>query len=202
MRPLIVHQIAANRAERRAAIFTLLENVGLSPAQYFFDKLPHQLSGGQRQRVSIARALASNPQFIVADEPTSMLDVSLRIDILNLLLDFQSKGLTYLYITHDLASAQYVANRIAVLYRGNLVELGDTEEIIHHAEHPYTVQLIQAVSDSSLVLLKGVTREDVGIPDRCPFYVRCPIATDVCNAVAPSLVENSSGHWVACHHPM
>ena len=202
MRPLLVHKMTDSAAETHTHILDLLTRVGLTPASYFFDKLPHQLSGGQRQRVNIARALACHPQFLIADEPTSMLDVSLRIDILNLLLDFQREGVTYLYITHDLASAQYVATRIAVLYRGHLVELGGTEEIIHHPEHPYTQQLIQAVQDSALQRVKNLTREDTETRECCAFYLRCPMATEICATEPPSLNEMSSGHWVACHHPL
>ncbi|PSR36798.1 MAG: ABC transporter ATP-binding protein [Sulfobacillus thermosulfidooxidans] len=201
LRPVVVHRIGKTAAERRAYVLNLLDQVGLSPALSFFDKLPHQLSGGQRQRVSIARALASQPQFIVADEPTSMLDVSLRIDILNLLLDFQNTGLTYLYITHDLASAQYVANRIAVLYKGHLVELGSTDEIIHHPGHPYTAELIHAVADATLEAPTPLERSEPGSSDRCVFYARCSRATATCNTTPPSWIENA-GHGIACHHPL
>jgi peptide/nickel transport system ATP-binding protein len=178
--------------------------VGLTPAQEFADKFPHECSGGQRQRVAIARALAVEPRLILADEPTSMLDVSLRIGVLNLLRDLkQDRGISYLFITHDLASASYFADRILVMYAGTVVESIVAGELREHAKHPYTRLLLSAVPDprssieSPLEGGSGVAPV-VDPPPGCPFADRCPKVEAGCRTSMPKLAETRSGHYVRC----
>lgn len=184
----------------------LLTKVGLTPVAETRRKYPHELSGGQRQRVAIARALAVNPKFIVADEPISMLDVSIRAGVLRLMNDLRRDlNIGFLYITHDLASARYIGNRIMVLYGGKVMETADSAELIKNPTHPYTRLLLTATpgnrergplpetSNSAPNLLEG----RVG----CPFANRCPLVSEVCRTQDPSLAEVSTGHAVACHHP-
>jgi peptide/nickel transport system ATP-binding protein len=178
-----------------------------SPAANFLFRYPHELSGGQRQRVAIARALVVGPSYVVADEPTSMLDVSIRAGIMNLMLELaQDQGVTYLFVTHDLAVARYMCPRIAVMYRGKIVEVGPTEELLQDPQHPYTRALLSAVP----VPVPGFRREAVNIkgemsaaidpPNRCRFYDRCPLAAEVClESPHPTLVEKGPGHRVAYH---
>ncbi len=194
--------------ERLERVVRALEDVKLTPVDMFIEKYPHQLSGGQRQRVAIARALIVNPQFIVADEPVSMLDVSVRAGILNLLLDLREKrGIAFLYITHDLATAGYITDRIAVMYLGKILELGPTEEVLLNPIHPYTRALIAAVPEPDPDIKKerppllGEIPSALNIPSGCRFRTRCPFA-DQCPLAKkkePELVEVKKGHWVACH---
>ncbi|MDA8194858.1 MAG: ABC transporter ATP-binding protein [Thermaerobacter sp.] len=190
--------------DRRQAADELLAAVGLTPVSVYRDKYPHELSGGQRQRVAIARALAPRPSFIVADEPVSMLDVSLRAGILRLLESLQDQhGLSYLYITHDLASARYLGHRIAVLYGGSLVELAPAEEIVESPRHPYTRLLLAATPGRNPT--GALPETQPGAPDLsenragCPFAPRCPEVLPICRESRPNLQEFASGHLASCH---
>jgi peptide/nickel transport system ATP-binding protein len=184
---------------------TLLETVGLSPGAEVLIKYPHEMSGGQRQRVAIARALAVNPRFIVADEPISMLDVSIRADILKLLNHLKDQfGLGYLYITHDLASAKYFGDRIMVLYGGQVMETGASNQIVGKPSHPYTQLLLASTTGNSFQQKIGETSIESPnlFEDRtgCPFAHRCPLVTAVCQTDRPKLLPVEDGHQVACHH--
>ncbi len=204
-RPLIRHSRARGKSEVQQKVGDLLETVGLNPAAEFVVKYPHQLSGGQRQRVAIARALAVDPELILADEPTSMLDVSIRIDILNLLSDLKkTRGIAYLYITHDLASARYFADRTVVLYAGYIVEGARSGELMDNPAHPYTRLLLSAVPRPGGV----ITSELVGKsgapklfdpPTGCPFADRCNEVLDRCRIELPELKETERGRTVRCH---
>jgi len=194
-------------SDREERVAQLLETVGITPASSFMFRYPHELSGGQRQRVAIARALVVNPQFVVADEPTSMLDVSVRTGVMHLMQDLAEKlEVTYLYITHDLAVARYMCNRIAVMYLGKLVELAETEELLHHPLHPYTKALLSAVPvpdptfTRAEVEIKGGISKPINPPPRCRFYERCPIAVGFCQKNDhPPLEDKGGGHIVACY---
>jgi peptide/nickel transport system ATP-binding protein len=204
--PLVVQRVGTilDRVER---VSQLLEVVGLVPASTFLFRHPHELSGGQRQRVAIARALVIDPAFVVADEPTSMLDVSIRTGIMNLMLDLsQRRQITYLYITHDLAVARYMCQRIAVMYLGKMVEVAETEELLRNPLHPYTRALLSAVPvpDPSHrrepVDIHGDVTRPVDPPPRCRFYDRCPLAAEVCRTSPhPPLEDHGGGHLVACY---
>ncbi|MCU9612597.1 ABC transporter ATP-binding protein [Caldibacillus lycopersici] len=202
--PLKKHQ-GFKGQELDQKITDLLVQVGLTPVNEIRKKYPHELSGGQRQRLAIARALAVNPQFIVADEPTSMLDVSIRAGILQLMNDLkQELDLSYLYITHDLASARYFGDRIMVLYGGKVMEIAESKELIKHPLNPYTQLLLSATPGSeSQINLKDMTNEppDLGEGRKgCPFVHRCPLASNECKEKMPALEEVSNGHFVACYH--
>jgi peptide/nickel transport system ATP-binding protein len=200
-RPLRIHRIVP-RDRVKARVHELLETVGLVPPALVAPKYPHELSGGQRQRVAIARALAVEPSVVLADEPTSMLDVSIRIGVLNLMLKLkEERGLTFLYVTHDLASARYVADDMLVMYAGQIVEQGPTEQVLQNPLHPYTRLLLSAVPDP------GRSRDDfVRAPRRaadpglgCRFVARCPLAIDVCRREAPTLEEARPLQRARCH---
>ena len=184
--PLTVQGIG-NVAEREHLVAHYLESVGLIPPETFLFRYPHELSGGQRQRVAIARALIIVPTFVVADEPTSMLDVSIRTGIMHLMQDLADQlGVTYLYITHDLAVARYMSNRLAVMYLGKIVELGEMEELLSNPLHPYTKALLSAVPVPDPTIkrgipdIKGSIAKPINPPPRCRFFERCPIAEKVC----------------------
>ncbi len=203
-RPLKIHRLVKGK-EIESKIGYLLEECELIPAKSFLDKYPYELSGGERQRIGIARALAVKPKLVLADEPTSMLDVSIRLDIMNLMLDLKEKeGLSYLYITHDLAGAHYMSDRIAIMYAGMLMELGPSDEIIEHPLHPYTKLLKKAAPkpEESLRPERLVVGEEipdlVDPPKGCRFYPRCPYATKICSEEVPNLEKVSSGHFVRC----
>ncbi len=208
--PLLVHKIVNNRKDLERYVIDILEKVQLTPAEDFLDRYPYELSGGQRQRVAIARALVLRPRFVIADEPISMLDVSLRADILNLMMDLKEQfNLTYLYITHDIATARYVGNRIGVLYLGFIVEIGDSDKVVLDPSHPYTKALISAVPtvDSihkiTAVPIKGdVPPNPVDLPEGCPFYPRCVYARDKCARERPPIVKIDEEHFVACWYPL
>jgi oligopeptide/dipeptide ABC transporter ATP-binding protein len=195
------------RPGREAMVAELLHKVGLTPPESFIWRFPHELSGGQRQRVAIARALVVNPSFIVADEPTSMLDVSIRISIMDLMLRLASEfDVSYLYITHDLAVARYMCDRIAVMYLGKIVELAATEELLHNPLHPYTRALISAVPvpdptyQRPEVEIKGGVTKPINPPPECRFIERCPWAADVCRTNPhPPLEDKGNQHYVACY---
>jgi peptide/nickel transport system ATP-binding protein len=205
LRGLKLHRPSLSRSEREAEAARALEGVGLVPAAEMMSKYPHELSGGQRQRVGFAQALSYQPRLVLADEPVSMLDVSIRIGLLNLMARLcEEDGLSFLYITHDIASARYVAHRVAVMYAGQVVESGPTEEVLHHPVHPYTRLLLSAVPDPRAPI--AVSAADIGEPPRvidpgegCRFRWRCPLAVEICSHVTPKLMTSSPGHEAACH---
>ncbi len=205
--PLIVHGIGSTEEERREIIYRILSEVKLVPPDQFMGRYPHMLSGGQRQRVTLARAMILNPTIVVADEPVSMLDVSIRAEILQLMLDLQAgRDLSYLFITHDLAVASYLCNRIAVMYLGKIVEMGPTDRVINNPQHPYTKALIAAVPEPDPrnrfkireVPIKGEVPSAAAIPPGCRFHPRCPNVMDICRKKEPELIEVEPGHYVAC----
>ncbi len=205
--PLVIHG-PSDRSEQDAAVIEALEQVKLRPATEFADKYPHTLSGGQRQRVSIARAMVLEPDYLVADEPVSMIDASSRAEILYLLKELQAqRDLTFLYITHDLASARHFADRIAVMYAGRIVELAPAEALIEDARHPYTQALLAAVPEADpqnrlrqRPVVGGEPPDAGDLPIGCAFAPRCPAAiAGTCEREIPPLVELDGGHEVACH---
>jgi len=205
-RPLRIHKIVpSDQIEQR--VHELLRRVGLVPPQDIAAKYPHELSGGQRQRVSIARALAVEPKVVLADEPISMLDVSIRIGILNLMSKLKEEhGIAFLYVTHDLASARYVADDILVMYAGQIVERGPIEDVLAAPLHPYTRLLLDAVPDPAtkteaqqIELRKGDASAAVDPTEGCRFRARCPLAIEVCSQITPTLVEASPRQAARCH---
>ena len=205
-RPLRIHRVVPG-AQIEERVHELLRTVGLVPPEEVAKKYPHELSGGQRQRVAIARALAVEPKVVLADEPTSMLDVSIRIGILNLMLRLkEEREIAFLYVTHDLASARYVADEIMVMYAGQIVERGPMERVLSDPLHPYTKLLLAAVPDPSKRLTeepvevpKGVAAAAVDPPPGCRFVTRCPIAVGVCSELTPALVEARPDQLARCH---
>ena len=206
MRGIKLHRPGLSRQECHNEALRVFEVVGLSPAAEVLQRYPHELSGGQRQRVGFAQALAMRPKLIIADEPVSMLDVSIRIGLLNLMVKLRdSEGVSILYITHDLASARYVADRLIIMYAGQITESGPMEEVLTNPKHPYTQLLLSAVPDPRAPL--GVGAEtDKGEPPKvvdptpgCRFRWRCPLAIDECHHVTPPLRELLPGHSAACH---
>jgi peptide/nickel transport system ATP-binding protein len=203
-RPLRIHGIVdGDQIEER--IYELLTTVGLVPPEFVAAKYPHELSGGQRQRVAIARTLAVEPMVLLADEPTSMLDVSIRIGILNLMLKLkEERGIAFLYVTHDLACARYVADEILVMYAGQIVEQGPMEQVLSEPLHPYTRLLLSAVPDPSragarIEVRKGLASAAVDPPEGCRFVSRCPLAVEKCSRITPALVEAQPGQGARCH---
>jgi len=200
-RPLRIHRIVP-RSQVKARVQELLETVGLVPPEQIAPKYPHELSGGQRQRVAIARALAVEPSVVLADEPTSMLDVSIRIGVLNLMLKLkEERGLTFLYVTHDLASARYVADDMLVMYAGQIVEQGPTEQVLQNPLHPYTRLLLSAVPDAgrSREAFARAPRRVADATVGCRFVARCPLAIDLCRREAPTLEEAHPSQSARCH---
>jgi peptide/nickel transport system ATP-binding protein len=216
LEPLEIHGIGESSEERLDMILRILEDVKLTPPEDFIYRYPHMLSGGQRQRVVIARALLLRPRLVIADEPVSMLDVSIRAEILQLLMNLKEKfGLTYIFITHDLALARYVSKRIAIMYLGRIVELGKTEEVLKEPLHPYTKALIESIPlpdpKRRFILreppIKGEVPTPINIPSGCRFHPRC-VALDklgkqaqiseLCKHQDPKLFEASKDHYVAC----
>jgi peptide/nickel transport system ATP-binding protein len=205
--PLLIHGIGS-KTERQSFVRDALARAGLSPPDLFLERFPHQLSGGQRQRVAIAAALVLDPQLLVADEPVSMLDVSVRAGVLRLLEELKASGLGILMITHDLSTAARFADRIAVMYLGRIVEEGPAGEVVRNPQHPYTKALLSVVPrrDPRLrrrpQILSGETPDAVRIPSGCRFHPRCPIAIDVCTTEDPSLrrpdATQSPHHRAAC----
>ena len=204
--PLHIHNLGNSKEEIYNKVIEMMEIVGLSPVETILSKRPYELSGGQRQRVIIARALILNPIFLLADEPVSMLDVSIRVNILNLLIDLKNKlSLTTLFITHDFAVARYMTDRIGVMYLGKILEKGPTDKIIKDPLHPYTKALIAAVPvpDPSYIApqpeIKGGVPSPVNMPTGCRFHPRCTYAVEVCSKEEPELLEVVKDHYAACH---
>jgi peptide/nickel transport system ATP-binding protein len=205
MRGLILHRRELDARGRRAEAERVLAAVGLTPAADVLDRFPHELSGGQRQRIGFAQALGYKPKLIIADEPVSMLDVSIRIGLLNLMAELREReGVSLLYITHDIASARYVSDRLLVMYAGHLVESGRTEDVLARPKHPYTQLLLSAVPDPRSPL--SVDAADQAEPPRvidpgegCRFRQRCPYAIDICTAVTPRPRPLGDAHLAACH---
>ena len=206
LRGLKLHRPELSRDERYAEASRVFEVVGLTPADEVLQRFPHELSGGQRQRVGFAQAVAMRPKLILADEPVSMLDVSIRVGLLNMMAQLRdTQDVSILYITHDLASARYVADRLIVMYAGRVAEAGPTEELLADPRHPYTQLLLSAAPDPRAPL--GVGAEtDRGEPPRvinptpgCRFRWRCPLAIDKCHQVTPELTQILPGHQAACH---
>src|SRR5207302_3736561 len=201
-RPLKIHHLANGNAD--AAVADLLRRVALKPPDTFTSKFPHELSGGQRQRVAIARALAVRPKVLIADEPVSMLDVSIRLGILNLLADLRDEDrLAILYVTHDIASARYLADTIAVMYAGQLVEVAPSVELTDHPAHPYTQPLLSAAPDPDraqppVLAGSGAPPSLLAPPSGCRFHPRCPHAMDVCSRKAPPSITVAPDHIAAC----
>jgi len=204
--PILVHKIPLTPSQRRQRVLEALESVALIPAEDYIDRFPHELSGGQRQRISVARALILHPEFMVADEPVSMLDVSIRAEILNLLLTLREElGLTYMFITHDLAVATYIADRIAIMYLGKILEIGPAHDVAFNPHHPYTRALISAVPSGDPTVkrrvesLKGEPPSPINVPSGCRFHPRCPYAQEICVREIPEDRDMGDGHFVACH---
>ena len=206
--PLLIQGVVKDERELKERIYKALEDVRLVPPEEFIHRYPHELSGGQRQRVATGRALVLGPEFIVADEPVSMLDASIRAEILNLMYNLVNKyKVAFLYITHDIALARHVCDRIAVMYLGKIMEMGNIEDVIYEPLHPYTKALIAAVPsadpDSKRVetVLKGEIPSPINPPSGCKFHTRCPeIMGEICRKEEPPLIKAGKGdHYVACH---
>ena len=203
-RPLRIHRLA-NRRDTGPAVAELLQRVNLSPAAQFIDKLPHELSGGQLQRVAIARCLAVNPRVLLADEPVSMLDVSIRLGVLNLLEEIcEAERLAVLYVTHDLASARYLSTTVLVMYAGQVVESGPSTDVVDRPAHPYTQLLLSAAADPErhgpavLTTTGGAPPSLIDLPSGCRFHPRCPHAMPICSAQAPPTVPVADGQAASC----
>ena len=205
--PIDVHKLCKTRQERAERVQELLRTVGISGEQS--TRYAHEFSGGQRQRIGIARALASNPDFIVCDEPVSALDVSIQAQVINMLEDLQDQlGLSYLFIAHDLSVVKHISNRVAVMYLGKMVELASSVELHHHPAHPYTVSLLSAVPmpdpnkarSSHRIVLQGDVPSPMNMPSGCAFRTRCRFATQRCAEECPQMREIAPGHFAACHN--
>ena len=206
--PLLIHGLGGSKEDRRLRVVTALERVGLTPPDLFLDRYPHELSGGQRQRVAIAAGLVLEPELLVADEPVSMLDVSVRAGVLVLLDRLRDGGLGVLMITHDLSTAAHFADRIAVMYLGRIVEEGPSREVVTNPQHPYTKALMSVVPKpdprerSRAQILRGETPNPIDVPPGCRFHPRCPVAQDICSMEDPALraakQARSPEHVAAC----
>ena len=203
--PLIVHGLARDNQERHRRVTKSLEEAGLRPAEDFLLRYPHELSGGQRQRVVIAGAMVLEPELLLADEPVSMLDVSIRAEILNLLNALRrSRGISILFITHDLGTVGHFADRLAVMYLGRIVEIGPTGEVLKNPQHPYTRALLSVVPVPNpklrrkMVILSGETPNPINLPGGCRFHPRCPVVMEACKLSDPPFVELGNTHQAAC----
>jgi oligopeptide transport system ATP-binding protein len=199
-----IHALADRPAAQRARIQDLLRDVGLDPSHA--ERYPHEFSGGQRQRIGIARALAVEPKLIVCDEPVSALDVSVQAQIVNLLMDLQQqRGLTYLFIAHDLAVVEHISHRVMVMYLGRAVEIAEAKKLVRSPKHPYTQALLSAVpvvdpdSKRKRIMLPGDVPSPIAPPPGCTFHPRCPVKEARCEQDIPQLREIEPGHWVSCH---
>ena len=203
---MLAHKYFSKNSPRmQDRILEIMQMCGLAP--YFIHRFPHQFSGGQRQRIGIARALSTNPKFVICDEAVSALDVSIQSQIINLLQDLKEKNnLTYLFITHDLSVVKYISDRIGVMYLGNMVELSESQELFDHPMHPYTEALLSAIPTTNvddnreLVVLEGDIPSPVNPPKGCKFHTRCKYCTEICKNITPELRELRPNHFVACHH--
>jgi oligopeptide/dipeptide ABC transporter ATP-binding protein len=203
--PLTVHGLALNPDERKSRVIRALEDSGLKPAEDYLHRFPHQLSGGQRQRVVIAGALVLEPHLLLADEPVSMLDVSIRAEIINLLADLRrTRGISVIFITHDLGTVGYFADRVAVMYLGRIVEIGTMREVLKNPKHPYTQALLSVIPvpnprmRKKRMILQGETPNPIDLPSGCRFHPRCPVAIDVCKHSDPALMKVTDSHHAAC----
>ncbi|HJR80385.1 MAG TPA: ABC transporter ATP-binding protein [Anaerolineales bacterium] len=203
--PLQVHGLSPDLGERRERVRRALEDAGLKPAEDYMHRFPHQLSGGQRQRVVIAGALVLEPHLLLADEPVSMLDVSIRAEIINLLADLQkARGISVIFITHDLGTIGYFANRVAVMYLGRIVEIGRMEDVTKNPRHPYTQALLSVIPvpnprlRKKRIILQGETPNPIDLPTGCRFHPRCPVAISECKQKDPPLFALGESHQAAC----
>jgi oligopeptide transport system ATP-binding protein len=204
--PIEVHSLGKGKEDVEDRVRRALEDAGLKPAADYLDRYPHELSGGQRQRVGFASALVLEPEVLLADEPVSMLDVSIRAEILNLLSDLRTRrSISILYITHDMSTIAYFADRIAVMYLGRIVEIGTTQEILQNPQHPYTKALLSVVPVPNprlrreRIILQGETPNPIDLPSGCRFHPRCPVAEDRCRSIDPGLSSiANNGHRAAC----
>ncbi|NJC98748.1 MAG: peptide ABC transporter substrate-binding protein [Anaerolineales bacterium] len=203
--PLHVHGLATNPEERNDRVRRALEDSGLKPAEDYLHRFPHQLSGGQRQRVVIASALVLEPHLLLADEPVSMLDVSIRAEIINLLADLrQKRNISVIFITHDLGTVGYFADRVAVMYLGRIVEIGTMGEVLKDPQHPYTKALLSVIPVPNprlrrkRIILQGETPNPIDLPKGCRFHPRCPVAIEACKLSDPPLQKVSDTHSAAC----
>lgn len=204
---LDVHKLAGSRKERKKKVEQLLELVNLNSA--YASRYPHEFSGGQRQRIGIARALAVDPKFIIADEPISALDVSIQAQVVNLLQELQrDMGLTYLFIAHDLSMVKHISDRVAVMYLGKIVELARSEDLYNDPRHPYTHALMSAIpipdpeveEKRERIVLGGDLPSPIHLPSGCPFHTRCPMATEKCKVDVPKFLEVKDKHFASCHY--
>ena len=201
--PLQIHT-KMSKSEIMDRVGWLLDKVGLQPEQA--QRFPHEFSGGQRQRIGIARALATNPDLIICDEPVSALDVSIQAQVINLMMDLQDEfNLSYLFIAHDLSVVEHISDKIVVMYLGNIVEMGNSAEVYHNPRHPYSRALLSSVplpdpsqKDRKRIVFKGDIPNPINKPSGCAFRTRCPIAKPECSDDIPSLVDTDNEHWVAC----
>jgi len=203
--PLQVHGLAPSSEEKRGRVLRALEDAGLKPAEEYLFRFPHQLSGGQRQRVVIAAALVLEPHLLLADEPVSMLDVSIRAEIINLLADLRkTRGISVIFITHDLSTVGYFADRVAVMYLGRIVELGGMLDVLKKPQHPYTQALLSVIPvpnprlRKKRMILQGETPNPLNMPSGCRFHPRCPVALELCKQNDPPLIKVTESHQAAC----
>ncbi len=203
--PLLVHGLEPDKAKRQQRVYQALEDAGLKPADHFANRRPHELSGGQRQRAVIAGALVLQPAVLLADEPVSMLDVSIRAEILNLLAELrQQRGVSVIFITHDLSTAAYIADRVAVMYLGRIVEIGPTRQVLSQPAHPYTQALLSVIpvpnprQRHKRIILQGDPPNPINLPSGCRFQPRCPVAIERCTQIDPQLTGLGDGHEAAC----
>lgn len=203
--PLLVHGIAKDKKERDERVKKAMEDSGLKPAEVYLNRFPHELSGGQRQRVVIAAALVLEPEILLADEPVSMLDVSIRAEIINLLAELRiTRQIAVIFITHDLGSVGFFADRVAVMYLGRIVEIGTMLEVLEKPQHPYTKALISVIPVPNprlrrkRIILQGETPNPIDLPTGCRFHPRCPVAISACKTYDPSFVSRSNSHQTAC----